>query len=96
MAWRTNKNLVLQRLNMNLNELETRLNAESSGGRLVVMHEGKKQYITDIGDDGQAFLNALGLELHNAADAEPAPTPKKRDKKIESAVATSDEVQIEV
>jgi hypothetical protein len=81
---------------MTLNELETRLKAESAGGRLVVMHEGKKQYITDIGDDGQAFLNALGLELHNAADAEAAPAPKKRDKKVESVATTSDDVQIEV
>lgn len=84
---------------MTLNELEKCLNAESAGGRLVVWHDGKKQYITDIGDDGQAFLNALGLELHNAADnaAEPAPTPKKREKKVvEDVVATSDDVQIEV
>lgn len=82
---------------MNLNELETRLNAESAGGRLIVMHEGRKQYITDIGDDGQPFLNALGLELHNAAEAEPAPAPKKREKKVvEDVASTSDGVQIEV
>lgn len=81
---------------MTLNELEIRLNAESAGGRLVVTHDGKKQYITDIGDDGQPFLNALGLELHNALDNQPVAAPKKREKKIESAAATSDEVQIEV
>lgn len=84
---------------MTLNELETRLNAESAGGRLVVLHEGTKKYITDIGDDGQPFLNALGLELHNALDNEPVPTPKKREKKVEIVeppVATSDDVQIEV
>jgi hypothetical protein len=81
---------------MTLNELEKRLNAEAAGGRLVVMHDGKKQYITDIGDDGQPFLNALGLELHNAADNEPTPVTKKREKKVESVVATGDDVQIEV
>ena len=84
---------------MTLSELETRLNAESAGGRLVVVHDGKKQYITDIGDDGQAFLNELGLMLHNAADnaAEPAPAPKKREKKVvEDVASTSDDVQIEV
>ena len=86
---------------MTLNELETRLGAESAGGRLVVWHEGKKQYITDIGDDGQAFLNALGIELHNELDNAPIPAVKKREKKVvediaEAPVATSDEVQIEV
>lgn len=85
---------------MTLNELEKHLNAESAGGRLVVWHDGKKQYITDIDGDGQAFLNALGLELHNIADKE-AVAPKKREKKIveevtEAPVATSDDVQIEV
>jgi hypothetical protein len=81
---------------MTLNELETRLKAESAGGRLIVWHDGKKQYITDIDGDGQAFLNELGLELHNAVDAEVAAAPKKREKKTESVVATSDDVQIEV
>ena len=82
---------------MTLNELEIRLNAESAGGRLIVMHDGKKQYITDIGDDGQPFLNALGLELHNAAEAAPAPTSKKREKKVVEDVATTgDDVQLEV
>ena len=81
---------------MTLNELETRLNAESAGGRLIVVHEGTKKYITDIGDDGQAFLNALGIELHNAADNEPISAIKKRDKKVESSVTTNDDVQIEV
>ena len=88
---------------MTLNELEKHLNAESAGGRLVVWHDGKKQYITEVGDDGQPFLNELGLMLHNAADAEvaAAAAPKKREKKIveevaEAPVAMSDDVQIEV
>jgi hypothetical protein len=81
---------------MTLNELEKHLSAESAGGRLVVWHDGKKQYITEVGDDGQPFLNELGLMLHNAADAEVAVAPKKREKKTESVVATSDDVQIEV
>ena len=81
---------------MTLNELEKHLNAESAGGRLVVWHDGKKQYITEVGDDGQPFLNELGLMLHNASDAEVAVAPKKREKKTESVVATSDDVQIEV
>jgi hypothetical protein len=34
--------------------------------------------------------------LHNAADAEVAVAPKKREKKTESVVATRDDVQIEV
>lgn len=86
---------------MTLNELETRLGAESAGGRLVVWHEGKKQYITDINDAGEPFLNELGLMLHNELDNAPVPAVKKREKKVvediaEAPVATSDEVQIEV
>jgi hypothetical protein len=86
---------------MTLNELEKRLNAESAGGRLVVWHDGKKQYITDINGDGEPFLNELGLMLHNAADNAPVPVVKKREKKVvedvaETPAATSDEVQIEV
>ena len=87
---------------MTLNELEKHLNAESAGGRLIVWHDGKKQYITDINGDGEPFLNELGLLLHNAADAAvAAATPKKREKKIvedvvEAPVAMSDDVQIEV
>ena len=88
---------------MTLNELEKYLNAESAGGRLVVWHDGKKQYITDMNGDGEPFLNELGLMLHNAADAAvaAAAAPKKREKKIvedvvEAPVATSDDVQIEV
>jgi len=80
---------------MTLNELEKHLNAESAGGRLVVWHDGKKQYITDMNGDGEPFLNELGLMLHNIADKEAA-APKKREKKTESVVATSDDVQIEV
>jgi hypothetical protein len=88
---------------MTLNELEKHLNAESAGGRLIVWHDGKKQYITDMNGDGEPFLNELGLMLHNAADAEVAvaAAPKKREKKIveevaEAPVAASDDVQIEV
>lgn len=89
---------------MTLNELEKHLNAESAGGRLIVWHDGKKQYITDMNGDGEPFLNELGLMLHNAADAAAAAAvaaPKKREKKIvedvvEAPVATSDDVQIEV
>jgi len=87
---------------MTLNELEKHLNAESAGGRLVVWHDGKKQYITDINGSGEPFLNELGLMLHNIADKEvAAPVTKKREKKVvedvvEAPVATSDEVQIEV
>jgi hypothetical protein len=87
---------------MTLNELETHLNAESAGGRLIVWHDGKKQYITDLNGEGQPFLNELGLMLHNIADKEvAAPVVKKREKKVvedvvEAPAATSDEVQIEV
>jgi hypothetical protein len=53
---------------MTLNELETHLNAESAGGRLIVWHDGKKQYITDLNGEGQPFLKEMGLILQNNSD----------------------------
>lgn len=89
---------------MTLDELAVALDAESMGGRLIVVIDDKRTYITDIGDDGQPFLNALGLQMHNDAEAaaanKPAKAPKAKKADTEVApvaeVATTDDVQIEV
>lgn len=83
---------------MTLDELAVALNAESMGGRLIVLVDDKRTYITDIGDDGQPFLNALGLQLNNEAEAAAADKPAKapKAKKVEADAAPTDEVQIEV
>lgn len=83
---------------MTLDELAVALNAESMGGRLIVLVDDKRTYITDIGDDGQPFLNTLGLQLNNEAEAAAADKPAKapKAKKVEADTAATDEVQIEV
>jgi len=89
---------------MTLDELAVAVGAESMGGRLIVRVNDKRTYITDIGDDGQPFLNALGLQMNNEAEAAAAFKVAKsaKSKKVEAevapvvAVATTDEVQIEV
>lgn len=89
---------------MTLDELAVAIGAESMGGRLIVLVDDKRTYITDIGDDGQPFLNALGLQLHNDAEAaaanKPAKAPRAKKADVEVApegeAAATDDVQIEV
>lgn len=87
---------------MTLDEVAVALNAESMGGRLIVVIDDKRTYITDMGDDGQPFLNAIGLKLSNEAEAaaanKPARAPRAKKAEVETAadVAATDEVQIEV
>jgi hypothetical protein len=90
---------------MNIYELAEKIGGEIVGGRLLGMVDGKKQYLSDVGSDGQPFLNAEGIALANepmpatpitveetATVAEEAP---KRKKKNESGVEV-DDVQIEI
>lgn len=87
---------------MTLDELAVAIGAESMGGRLIVVVDEKRTYITDIGDDGQPFLNALGVQLNNEAEAaaanKPAKAPraKKADTEVAAEATATDEVQIEV
>jgi hypothetical protein len=86
---------------MNINELAEKVGGEIVGGRLIAVIDGKKQYLSDVGSDGQQFLNAEGIALAN----EPIPEvileevvaiteePPKRKKKSETDV---DDVQIEI
>ena len=55
---------------MNIYELAEKIGAEVVGGRLLGTVNGKKQYLSDVGSDGQPFLNAEGIAFAN----EPAPT----------------------
>jgi hypothetical protein len=86
---------------MNINELAEKVGGEIVGGRLIAVVDGKKQYLSDVGSDGQQFLNAEGIALANepipeviieevVAITEEAP---KRKKKSETDV---DDVQIEI
>lgn len=65
---------------MDINELANKVGGEIVGGRLVALVDGKKAYLTTIGDDGKPFLNELGLRISNelslAESAKPEPEPK--------------------
>jgi len=86
---------------MNIYELAEKVGGEIVGGRLIGVVDGKKQYLSEVGSDGQAFLTPAGLLLAN----EPIPEvtveevvaiteePPKRKKKSETDV---DDVQIEI
>ena len=90
---------------MNIYELAQKIGGEVVGGLLLGMVNGKKQYLSDVGSDGQPFLNAEGIALAN----EPMPaTPvvgeevvavteetPKRKKKNDAGVEV-DDVQIEI
>lgn len=75
-----------------------KVNGELVGGRVIGLYGGKKVFLTGIGDDGQPFLTAEGLDLDNtivtATEVE-TPAPKKGRKKVEDTVSV-DDVQIEV
>lgn len=50
---------------MDINTLASKIGGEIVGGRLLAVVDGKKQYLTNIGSDGNAFLNELGLKVSN-------------------------------
>lgn len=52
---------------MDRTELVTKYNGELVGGRVSVVLAGKKQYITDVTEDGNWQLNLLGRELEEAS-----------------------------
>lgn len=77
---------------MDINELATKVDGEVVGGRLVATVNGKKIYLTGIGEDGTPFLNEEGLRISNelshkeAAQAALAAevAPKRARRKTES------------
>lgn len=52
---------------MDRTELAAKYNGELVGGRISVVLSGKKQYITDVTEDGNWQLNLLGRELEEAS-----------------------------
>ena len=88
---------------MNIYELANKVGGEIVGGRLIATVNGVKQHLSDIGSDGQAFLNAAGLALINDPTPEVAPTIEEvatvvepKTKKTKSALDTLDEVEIKI
>ena len=91
---------------MNIYELANKVGGEIVGGRLIATINGVKQHLSEIGSDGQAFLNAAGLALVNEPAPEVAPTveevasaveePATKTKKTKSALDTLDEVEIKI
>jgi hypothetical protein len=85
-------------MTLDVGAFAAKVNGELVGGRVIGLYGGKKMFLTAVGDDGQPFLTAEGLDLDNtivtATEAE-APAPKKGRKKVEDTVSV-DDVQIEV
>lgn len=80
---------------MDINTLASQLGGEVVGGRLLATVDGKKAYLTTIGDDGKPFLNELGLRISNElshveavapAPAPEAPAPKRGRRKTAEVV----------
>jgi hypothetical protein len=74
---------------MDINALADKVGGEIVGGRLLAVVDGKKQYLTAVGDNGEPFLNELGLKLSNELSFEApepeAPAPKRGRRKAEAA-----------
>lgn len=60
---------------MDRNELAAKHKGTLVGGRVVVVFNGKAEYITDVGQDGNWQINALGKQLEENYVA-PVKTPK--------------------
>lgn len=81
-----------------MKELFDKLNAEYAGGRAVAVVDGKKQYLTDVGADGQLYLNELGLRLQEELAATPKveTKPKKAKKEVVETPAVTDEIELDI
>lgn len=58
---------------MDRTELAAKYNGELVGGRVSVVIDGKKQYITDMSEGGTWSVNLLGRELEEASRKEVKP-----------------------
>lgn len=87
---------------MDINTLATKVDGEVVGGRLVARVNGKKVYLTGIGDDGQPFLNEEGLrisnELSHLAAPQPAvePAPKRTRRKAEAPTIEPEQLELDI
>lgn len=70
---------------MDINTLASKVGGEIVGGRLVAVVDGKKAYLTNVGEGGKPFLNELGLRISNEMShlEAPAPAPKRGRRKAE-------------
>lgn len=48
-------------------ELAAKYNGELVGGRVSAVIDGKRQYLTDVTEDGNWMINLLGRELEEAS-----------------------------
>lgn len=71
---------------MEIGDLVEKLGAELVGGRAVVVIDGKKTYLTNLGADGVAYLNDVGIRLRDEAATE-SPRPRGRPRKVVDTVA---------
>lgn len=87
---------------MDINTLASKVGGEIVGGRLVAVVDGKKAYLTTIGDGGVPFLNELGLRISNELShlevpaPAPAPAPKRGRRKAEAVEAPAVDDQLEI
>lgn len=87
---------------MDINTLATKVDGEVVGGRLLARVNGKKVYLTGIGDDGQPFLNEEGLRISNELShleaAQPAtePAPKRTRRKAEVPVIEPEQLELDI
>lgn len=86
---------------MDINELATKVGGEIVGGRVLATVDGKKAYLTNLGDDGKPFLNELGLKISNELSFEPAPAaeepaPKRGRRKAEAPAIEPEQLELDI
>lgn len=86
---------------MDINELADKVGGEIVGGRLLATVDGKKAYLTNVGDDGP-FLNDLGLKISNelshveAAAVAEEPAPKRGRRKAEAPAVEPEQLELDL
>lgn len=96
-------------MKMDINELADKVGGEIVGGRLLATVDGKKAYLTNVGEDGSAYLNELGLKISNElsfveapaqvapqeAPQEEAATPKRSRRRAEAPAAEPEQLELD-
>lgn len=85
---------------MTLNEICEKLGGEQVGGRVIVTHEGKKEYATDV-NGATFYLNELGTLLMQQLQqvevfTDPAPVRAPKRKKGAELGLSADDIQIDL
>lgn len=85
---------------MDINELAIKVGGEVVGGRVLATVEGKKVYLTNIGDGGAPILNDLGLKISNELPAaEPVveeSAPKRGRRKAEAPAIEPEQLELDI